>query len=76
MFVEGFAVISADGGVIEDCGFVFHAGCCGGEEIVAVEGAHESVDGSFSGEMRENFVVSALEIESQVRTFTAFLLHI
>ena len=60
MFVEGFAVISADGGVVEDCGFVFHAGCCGGEEVVAVEGAHESVDGGFSREVWQDLMVSAL----------------
>ena len=51
MFVQRFAV-ATNGGVVQDSRLVFHAGRCRGEEIVAIEGAHESVDRGFAGEMR------------------------
>lgn len=75
MFVERLAV-AADAGVVEDSRLVFHACCRCREKIVAVKSAHESVDRGLTREMRQDFMISSLQIESQIRTFAAFLLNV
>jgi hypothetical protein len=63
MFVKRLP-IPTNGCVVENGGFVFKTGCCRGEEIIAVECTHETVYRSVTGEVRENFMVSTLKIES------------
>jgi hypothetical protein len=63
VFIQGFT-ISARGSIVEECGFVFETICCGSEDILAVKCADETVYGSFARKIRDDFMVSSLQVEA------------
>jgi hypothetical protein len=75
VFIQGFA-ISAGGAIVEERGFVFETIRRGGEDILAVKSADETVHGSFAGKIGNDFMVPSLQVKAQIRSLTAFLLNV
>lgn len=75
VFVEGLAC-APHRRVVEDRGLVFETICSDRKDIVTIERSDDSIDGGISSEMREDLVISSLEIKADMCAFSPLLLHV